>query len=368
MTAEPVEDGGAEPPRVESVLESVVVHSVGAVCTRRARWVPPPGPWPAPGTAVRVRIEGLPITLHEHSLRGRIVSGPPGVRVTDARVERTAALRRDDELPALRLDLADAEDRRDEVRERRDRIAAEVEEVAGLRAVPPQPRRGEPPRWAPVESILTLAGFLDDRLALLHGRLRAAEDEVRRAEHDVDVLSDRVRRASNALSTARVPESAVAVLTLDRDGGDPGGAETASEAGTDGAGAAVEFEVEYHVPGATWLPVYQVRLEDTGAGSGGTLVLRACVAQRTGEDWTGVRLGLSTADLLRRTDVPRLRSLRIGRRQAEPVVRGWREPPSGLEELFAGYDAAVASRPAPSPAAAPPVAVAGSRPRGAPPG
>ncbi|MCI0385985.1 DUF4139 domain-containing protein, partial [Streptomyces sp. CNQ085] len=115
------------------------------------------------------------------------------------------------------------------------------------------------------------------------------------------------------------------------------------------ASCEAELEVEYHVPGATWSPVYQLRLDGADSAFGGTIVLRACVAQRTGEDWTGVRLGLSTADLLRPADVPRLRSLRIGRRQEEPTARGWREPPPGLDELFAGYDAALPPGPSPGP-------------------
>ena len=121
---------------------------------------------------------------------------------------------------------------------------------------------------------------------------------------------------------------------------------SADAPGTTPPSGAVELDVEYHVPGATWSPVYRLRL---GGGSGaGSLVLRACVAQRTGEDWTGVRLGLSTADLVRRADLPELRSLRIGRSQAEPGTPSWREPPPGLDELFAGYDAA-ARRPRPPP-------------------
>ncbi|URN11266.1 DUF4139 domain-containing protein [Streptomyces radiopugnans] len=353
---------------LESALESVVVHAVGAVCVRRARCVLPPGPPAAPDAAVRVRVEGLPIALYDHSLRGRVVSGPPGLRVTDARVVRVAAPRQDRELPTLRLELEEAEDRLDRLRERRDRLAEEVGQVAELRAVPPQQRRGDPPRWAPVESLLALANFVDGRLALLHERLRAVEAELSGAEYEVDVLAHRLEAASSALPAARAGESAAAVLTLERSG------EAAEHAGSrdEQDSAEAELEVEYHVPGATWSPVYQLRLDDTasgsgsGSGSGGTLVLRACVAQRTGEDWTGVRLGLSTADLLRRTDVPRLRSLRIGRRQEEPAARGWREPPPGLEELFAGYDAAVPPGPLPVPvparAGGAPPPVAGAAP------
>ncbi len=46
--------------------------------------------------------------------------------------------------------------------------------------------------------------------------------------------------------------------------------------------------------------------------------------------------------------MPRLRSLRLGRGRPAPAPSGWREPPSGLADLFAGYDAA-----APRPAAGP---------------
>lgn len=345
---------GEPAPRVESVLDSVVVHSSGAVCTRRARCVLPPAP---PGVPVRVRLDGLPVTLFEHSLRGRVRSGPPGLRVTDARLEVGARLQRPDELPALRLDLEDAQDRQAGARERRDRLAEEIREVAAFRAVPPRPRRGEPPRWAPVESILALAGFVDSRLSVLHPRLRTAEDELRAADHDVDVMADRIARASDAVPTDRARESGSVVLTLDRpasastgpDAAAGTGADTGREpSGEDGA-TGIEIEIEYQVPGAAWAPVYQLRLERAtrtrGTGTAGSLVLRANVAQRTGEDWTGVRLGLSTADLMRRADLPELRSLRIGRRQAEPATQGWREPPAGLEELFTGYDTAVASRP-----------------------
>ncbi|MFG1810041.1 DUF4139 domain-containing protein [Streptomyces sp. NPDC049040] len=357
---EPAADGPVAP----SAVTSVVVHSSGAVCTRLARIDLPPGDGTAP-----VRITGLPPTLHEDSLRGRIVSGPPGLRVTDIRVELGAALRRGDELPRLRLDLEDAEDRQSRLGDRRKRLSDEIEEVAALRAEPPAPRRGDPPRWAPVESILALAGFVDTRLAALHRRLRTVEEELERAEHESDVLRHRLAEASSAVATDRAEPSATAVVTLAHPA--PGGDNEAPAAG-DAAGApaagdraadqpdSVELELEYHVPGATWAPVYQLRLD--GRSGAGTLVLRACVAQRTAEDWSGVRLGLSTADLLRRADLPELRSLRIGRRQEEPPSLSWREPPAGLADLFTGYDAAAPPQPAPRPMPPPAAPIAVSAP------
>jgi len=380
----------------ESVLRSVVVYAAGAVCTRRARVGVPTG-----GGEATVRIGGLPPTLYEHSLRGRVVAPAGGPRVTDIRLDLGATLRRGDELPSVRLDLEDAEDRQATLRDRLERLASEIEEVAGLRAEPPQPRRGDPPRWAPVESLLALAGFVDSRLGVLHERLRAAEDQLAQAEHDVDVLEVRLHQSSSAQRTERAEPSVRAVVTLALDdprgearpadrGGLPAAGENRprqpaaepvdggigdgdlrdrdgdfGEAATDAKGSAdvppaaldesaataaergpVEIEVEYQVPGAAWLPTYQLRLD--GSSGTGTLVLRASVAQRTGEDWSGVRLGLSTADLLRRADLPELRSLRIGRSQQEPPALGWREPPAGLADLFTGYDGAAAAQ---SPAA-----------------
>lgn len=163
--------------------------------------------------------------------------------------------------------------------------------------------------------------------------------DARAAGSDPDALS--AGSDPDALS-ARSDAGAASART------DPDAPSAATDPDAAGQPAPVELELEYHVPGAGWVPVYQLRLD--GRSGAGTLVLRACVAQRTGEDWSGVRLGLSTADLLRRADLPELRSLRIGRRQEAPADLSWREPPAGLADLFTGYDAAVAPKaPAPLP-------------------
>lgn len=62
------------------------------------------------------------------------------------------------------------------------------------------------------------------------------------------------------------------------------------------------------MPGARWVPSYQLKLER--GLTGGQLLLRAAVAQQTGEDWNDVQLALSTASLARRTDVPELKTLK----------------------------------------------------------
>ena len=102
-----------------------------------------------------------------------------------------------------------------------------------------------------------------------------------------------------------------------------------------GRGPVGAVSIQYVVPAARFWPTYTLRITDGGRRS--TWLIEAQVAQRTGEDWSHVRLGLSTADLIYDARLPELPSLRLGRAQPAPK-RGYRPPPEGLERMFAGYD------------------------------
>ncbi|MFD0370461.1 DUF4139 domain-containing protein [Streptomyces sp. NPDC127114] len=329
--------------RWESVLDGVVVYAQGALCTRRARGVVP--------SDGRVRVTGLPRTVDAGSLRARVLGGS-GVRVTEARIETEAEPADDGDRDAL---LREVERLREEcaaARARRQRQLVLIDEVAALRPVPPPRRRDDPPhRATPVEAWLELAGFVDERLTGLHTRLAELDLELRDVEHELSVAEDRFGRASTARPSARVATTVCAVVTLDGAPGEDGGV--------------VELELEYGVAGAVWVPAY--RLSCRRQDGDGQLVLRASVAQRTGEDWTGVRVALATADLRRRTDLPRLGSLRIGRSQPAPAPAGWREPPPGLADLFTSYDAQAGRLRRPRTAAGSAAAAAGPRVVGASP-
>ncbi|MFJ7263102.1 DUF4139 domain-containing protein [Streptomyces globosus] len=329
--------------RWESTLDSVVVYAQGALCRRLAcGTVPPDG---------RLRVTGLPRSLDPGSLRARVL-GAPRVRVVEARVE-VEAEPADPRTPhELREAAERLRDRHAAVQARRDRQLTLIEEAGGLHPAPPARRREDAQRRTPVEAWLELADFVDRRLAALQTRLAELEEELLRAGHELAVAEDRLARASGDAPQAHVAATVSAVLTLARTGA-PG---TAAEAA---AGVEVGLEVEYGVPGAVWVPAY--RLAHRQGDDTGRLVLRASVAQRTGEDWNGVRIALATSDLRRRTDLPRLHSVRIGRRQPAPAPSGWREPPAGLADLFAGYAAAGPrpAPPAPAPAATRPGAATG---------
>ncbi|MFG2432958.1 DUF4139 domain-containing protein [Streptomyces sp. NPDC048590] len=303
--------------RWASALDSVVVYGQGAVCRRVAR-----GTLPENG---RVRVTGLPRSLDRSSLRAR-VPRVPGARVSEARVEIEARPHDASALDRLRREVEELTEKHAALLQRRNHVLRLVEELRALRPSPPPRRKEDPHRQAPVEAWLELAGFVDVRLTGRHSLLVGIEEELRVAEHELSVAADRLARASTDAPPAHVDTTVSALVVIEvPDGGTEPDAE-------------VELEVEYEVPGAVWVPAY--RLLHRRGENAGRLVMRASIAQRTGEDWTGVSIGLATADLRRGTDLPRLRSLRIGRRQPSAEASGWREPPPGLADLFSGYDAA----------------------------
>ncbi|WP_129260178.1 DUF4139 domain-containing protein [Streptomyces sp. M3] len=326
--------------RWESTLDSVVVYEQGALCRRLARGgVPPDG---------RVRVTGLPRSLDPGSLRARVL-GAHGVRVGEARVEVEAEPLGAPAPEGLRSRVERLREEYAAARGRRDHQLGLIEEIRALRPVPPARRREDGHRRTPVDAWLELGGFVDERLTGLHTRLVELEEALRSAEHELGVAEDELARASTDVPSAHVGTTVSAVLTVDVSGADDPGAE-------------VGIELEYGVPGALWVPAYRLAYRQ-GEG-GGRLVLRASVAQRTGEDWTGVAVGLATADLRRGTGLPKLRSIRIGRSQPTSAPSGWREPPAGLADLFTGYDGA---RPRPATAGVPVAGAAGALPPPPPP-
>lgn len=83
---------------------------------------------------------------------------------------------------------------------------------------------------------------------------------------------------------------------------------------------AASLRVTYRVAGARWTPVYDAELDTVANGPVAkvSLVRRAAVTQRTGEDWADVDLTLSTARVTRGATAPDVLTQALGLR--EPVV------------------------------------------------
>lgn len=264
-----------------------------------------------------VSLGPLPRVVDDGAVR---VVDAKGARVRELRVV-LAAFTQDVDLP-----LADSEvieEARLAVARAEARVATLEESLAALAQLAVMPRRGAPdqaPGPSPHAARLELARFRAERTRTWRLAALDARQELDRARDRLAVEEDRERRASSARRT-RVDEVRKRV-------------DLVFEAPTEEGASLV---VEYGVPGACWAPSYALRFDE--AMSRVRLERRAYVAQRSGEDWAGAHLVLSTAERTRFATLPDLPSLRIGRRQPPPR-RGWRPPPSGAEELFADFDAA----------------------------
>lgn len=117
-----------------------------------------------------------------------------------------------------------------------------------------------------------------------------------------------------------------------------------------GEGPLPYVDVTYSVGAARWWPVYTLRIRDNARAA--TWVTEALVTQRSGEGWRDARLELSTADMRFDARLPALPSLRFGRAQPPPR-RSFRDPPVGVDAMFAGYDRAFGAAPAAAPAPPP---------------
>ncbi|RMG12313.1 MAG: DUF4139 domain-containing protein [Planctomycetota bacterium] len=307
------------PVALASEVREVTVYREGARVVRVAELE---GDWPQ-----AVRFEGLPLSLDDESVRVRVDAEGEAPRPADVRAEVGVPPASPAEAAPDPEALRAARRRAAELRRALARVDSELEHLRRVSLTLPAPRDGAVPAVAPSAAwrgaLAWLAAAKKELLAERHELLaecRAGDEDVARLE-----LRAAADRAQGDARAAQVSKRVVVRLR-----------------GPRGRGRG-RLRLEYHVPGARWIPSYVVRVARDGRSA--RLALRAHVAQATGEAWQRVRLSLSTADLRRETALPELRSLRIGRRQPAPCRRAWRPPPEGSDDLFAGLDAAAQQSP-----------------------
>ena len=96
-------------------------------------------------------------------------------------------------------------------------------------------------------------------------------------------------------------------------------------------------KLHYLIPNASWCPSYMVDVNNTITE--GTFTLKALACQNSGEDWTNVNMTLSTALPWEFKQLPELKSLYVGKKQAEHARSTWKPAPEDTEELFSDHDA-----------------------------
>ncbi len=295
-------------------LDSVLVFRKGARVTRRLAL--------DAGTE-SLRVGPLPLALADGSLRVRA----RGALVRDATVTVAPVTEptdddssREEAIEAARLVEGRLEARLAAVRTSADALAAL--ELPGRARV-----RGKEPGPSPTDARLAVAKLQRTVGEAHRERIRELADELRRAREARAALEEEERRASSVKRT-REHELRKAIDLVLAD-----------------VGEGAELTIEYDLANARWYPVYTLRFSDDYTQA--RLEVRALVAQRTGEDWTAVSLTCSTATPQRRAELPELKSIRLGRAQPPPK-KGFREPPEGVEALFADYDAGYPPQPSSS--------------------
>jgi hypothetical protein len=304
-----------------SRIDKVKVYAAGATITRIANLQLGEGEVPE-----HVEIDGLPLALDDSSVRVRVeAEGRTSSAIaTDVRIGLGVPPRQDVNYSPTDDEVRQA---KAEVQRLEDAIALIDNEISVLYQLDlpkrPEGEEGKAPPPSPLGARLALANFKDEQVRARIQERQETQEKLRQAREDLDDLLSKQSRASSAKEVRPNELRKTVIVRLSYEG------ESSTLEGQ-------QLLVEYFVPGARWTPTYVCRLDS--AGNSASIAVRALICQRSGEDWSGVGLELSTAEPMAWCELPELPSLRLGR--AQPVLRksGWRLPPVGAEILFEDFD------------------------------
>jgi hypothetical protein len=307
---------------VSSTLDAVQVYRRGATITRRASLT---SEQLAAGVPESVEIVGLPLALLDPTVRVRVTVVEPSTSTVTAAGARIGIAVRAAGTPPQAPAQKEVLELEATIRDHEETLLLLDNELALLQSIPvpdrPDSEPGRAPTPAPLHMRLALEGFTDEAAQRRRSERRAKAEDIRRLREELAQKLERIRAASSSAEVRQDELSKSVVVPLRLEGERP---------------TRVVVELTYVVPGARWAPAYQVKLARDGSKA--TIQLRAHIAQRSGEDWNGVALKLSTASPLSFTELPELSSIRIGRAQPPPKKKGFRPPPSGSDALFADFD------------------------------
>lgn len=274
------------------------------------------------GVPAELLIADLPLSLLDHTVRARVETSGGAVVLSNVRIGLYAPPRGTPEKPPDQKELEATQAKLELTRDRISQLEHELGQLSSVAVNPrPAPEEGKPPSPSPMFARASLESLLEDSSLKRVESLRSLRLEEKKLLDTQAELNRRIALASTA-SHVRPDElkKSVTVQVL------PG---STAKSGT--------LVLEYFVLGARWAPAYQCRMSRDCRSA--DLQLRAMVCQRSGEDWRGVKLKLSTASPMSWTELPELSAIKIGRAQAPPPSkRGFRPPPQGAASLFHDFD------------------------------
>ena len=279
------------PPALEAPITAVTVFRDGARVQRGGTVTLAPG-------RQAVVIGGLPASVDPASVR--VAAHGAGLTLLNVEVHhgyRTDPLR--DETTRLR---AEAERCRDAVRALDDEDAAVqarldfLDHLSGAAATALARAVGF--GRASHDDLAQMAGHLSADTADALGRRRDIAARSRAARRELEAAERRLEEAESRAGQPIAYTDVSAILEAD--------AETPAE-----------VELSYHVPGASWRPLYDLTLD----GEQLMVSYLAEVTQQTGEDWPAVELVLATMRRGLHQGLPELDPWYIGKAVPPPPVR-----------------------------------------------
>lgn len=234
------------------------------------------------GGTHRLQIADLPagLTLDDVQVSAK---GPTGSRLGDVTVSQdTRTVSETPEWKQLQVDREALQDKADGLHSQSEAVRQEIAFLEGIQAAQGKELGARMTTAAPsLGPVVAFGQGLQTRLA----QLMLQERKLKR---DLSKTSDEQKRLdaeqSRLSGQNRVAPSKIAV-----------------ELTTPTAGP-VEVQLSYRTRKARWSPVYEARLSEDHAKL--DLVLFAAVTQKSGEDWTGVRLEISNAKPSQSLDMP----------------------------------------------------------------
>ena len=298
---------------VPSSITRVVVHARGALVTREVEL-----PADLRDGVVEIMVSGITPLAHGGSVRAALTGSAREVAQIETALHHSAQA----PVPGpSRSRVRNIEARVARLRDEAGRLSRRRDALASISIAPPirtidgrkvqrdglDTRIGDAIRVG--ELVTATTARTDEALRAVRTRLADAERELEAARLEDAQASSREQMGYGHPTRA--------IIVRLRGDGPPG-----------------KLTLTYAVPAARFWPTYTLRLSDGGKRASWSF--EAIVAQRSGEDWAGVPLSLSTGDLVFDARLPELTSLRISR-QMPPKRRAFRPPPEGIEKMFSFY-------------------------------
>ncbi len=281
-----------------SRIDAVTVYQSSARVTRAARVEVQPGP-------ARVLLAGLPDALDDDSIRveGRGSAKARVFGVTVERVTGAGAVQAEARAAEERLERLQDEDRG--LEDRAKAAQARLEFVRSLRSTYSEERaKNLAVRGVSAKEWTDLAAFVA-------GETTGAAQEIRKVEAARRDLAKKLQQARADLEKVQSKRGQTTKTV-------------AVEVEADRPGA-LELAVSYAVHEAGWQPIWDARLVPETSTM--ELSFLGTVWQRTGEDWRGVTLSVSTAQPARGLLVPELQPVWLQRFEPpRPIPRVQRAP------------------------------------------